>query len=284
MAKRFPLKISLFIALLFPVSAAVSQHIIKNDYVVYDVTQDGSKYIVNYIFKDHFDNKLEFRLELQKEQTDMMMEKFGVPKSIFSKHLETSETRKRNEQILRQGLFGLYNNTVEADKSAAIDYYAATFCKPVAEQIVNELQKRGKDTRRNRIELAMRFVQDIPYGAPKCNDKSKFCGGINPPPKLLVEGYGDCDSKAILFAGIMIYLIDYNDIIFLIQKKHILTAIKTGEKEKSKTYVRFHGKNYIIAETAGPGKRLLGQKGKYFSRSFRVETLKIKPAKAIPYN
>jgi hypothetical protein len=68
-----------------------------------------------------------------------------------------------------------------------------------------------------------------------------------------------------------------------VQRKHILTAIRTKTKEKSLTYIHYHGKNYLIAETAGPGKRLLGQKGKYFSRSFKVERLEVAPVEIIDY-
>ncbi len=283
MVKKFlsiPLLLSVLILSSFSVVSQTG--LMKNDYIVYDVSSDSGKYRIDYIFKDHFNNKLNFNLELSRAETDKMISRFGVPKNIFTAHRETFETRARNEQLMRQGLFLLNNNTVEPDKSAVINYYAESFCKPIAEMIVEVLQTRNKDTRRNRIELAMRFVQDIPYSIPECSDKNKYCGGVNPPPKLLIDGYGDCDSKAIFFAGILIYLIDSRDIIFLVQRKHILTAIRTKTKEKSLTYVRYRGKNYLIAETAGPGKRLLGQKGKYFSRSFKVERLGVNPVEIIP--
>ena len=277
MANKHLRKSLLFTILTLSSFLAVGQSdFLKNDYVQYDVTTDSGKYKIDYFFKDNFDNKLHFELELPKPETDRMISKFGVPKELFLAHRETVATRSRNEQILENGLFLLNNNTVEPDKSATIDYYAESFCKPIAEMLVEVLQEQGKDTRRNRIELAMRFVQDIPYAIPECPDKNRYCGGVNPPPKLLIDGYGDCDSKAIFFAGIMIYLTDSRDIIFLVQQKHILTAIRTKTKEKSLTYVRYHRKNYLIAETAGPGKRTLGQKGKYFSRSFKVERLNIK--------
>jgi hypothetical protein len=272
----------LFLIVLSAYTSTAQKELYKNDYVVYDVSSDSGKYKIDYIFKDQFGNRLHFKLELTKTETDRMISRFGVPKKIFSAHRETVETKARNMQIIRNGLFLLNDNTVEPDKSAVIDYYAKSFCRPIAGMIVEVLQKRNQDTRKNRIEMAMRFVQDIPYAVPQCNDKNKYCGGVNPPPKLLIDGYGDCDSKAIFFAGILIWLIDSQDIIFLVQRKHILTAIRTKTKEKSLNYVRYHGNNYLIAETAGPGKRLLGQKGKYFSKTFKVEKIEVNPVKIIP--
>jgi hypothetical protein len=147
--------------------------------------------------------------------------------------------------------------------------------------IVSSLSDMGADTRRNRIEFTIRFVQDIPYGIPDHQDDSLHYGGVFVPPSLLVNGYGDCDSKALLFAGILSYLIPADEIVFLNQKEHVLTAVR-GEPEQGMTVIRFQGNTYLLAETAGPGRRSLGQKGNYYRDEFRVEPLRILPPEPIP--
>ena len=130
--------------------------------------------------------------------------------------------------------------------------------------------------------MAIRFVQDIPYGIPEFSDKNRHYGGVSPPPQLLIKGCGDCDSKVLFFAGILIYLIDSDDIIFLNQSKHVLSAIKEEPKNGS-TYIKYKKEKYLIAETAGPGLRSLGEKGNYYKNSFKVEELSIIPSEIIPY-
>jgi len=255
---------------------------IANPYIDFKVNTSDGYYITDYTFKDQFENLQHFTISYPVELTNQMLDRFGVPVWMFDKYLDTEENRIQRQKIIKQGLFKLTDNTIEVDKSAVIDYYSEYFCKPIAGLIVDALAQYGKDTRCNRIEMAMRFVQDIPYGTPDISDKELHYGGVSPPPKVLIDMYGDCDSKALLFAGIMIYLIDSEDIIFLNQTKHVLTAIK-GEPEKGHTYVRHKGKKYLIAETAGPGKRLLGEKGKYYSSIFKIEPLNISLVDIIPY-
>ncbi len=135
---------------------------------------------------------------------------------------------------------------------------------------------------RNRIEFAMRFVQDIPYGIPQYEDKQQHYGGVNVIPKLLITGFGDCDSKVLLFAGIMTYLIPSEDFVFLNQPKHVLSAIK-GYPETGQTFIRYKGNQYLLAETSGPGKRSLGEEGKYYRNIFTPEPLDILPTDVIPF-
>ncbi|MCD4788558.1 MAG: hypothetical protein K8R37_01055, partial [Bacteroidales bacterium] len=204
---------------------------IANPYIDFNVSKSDGYYITDYTFKDQFGNLQHFTISYPVELTNQMLDRFGVPVWMFDKYLDTEENRIQRQKIIKQGLFKLTDNTIEVDKSRVIDYYSEYFCKPIAGLIVDALAQYGKDTRRNRIEMAMRFVQDIPYGTPDISDKELHYGGVSPPPKMLIDMYGDCDSKALLFAGIMIYLIDSEDIIFLNQTKHVLTAIK-GEPEK----------------------------------------------------
>jgi len=269
--------------LLFTASFSFSQkNFQKNSWVTYDINKDDSGWEIQYKFQDQFFNLQTYSLTIPYQPTQKMIDRFGIPLWMFDPYADTDANRYERQQLLDQGLFLLNNNTIEVDKSAIIDYYSETFCKPIAEMIVHTLSDYGKDSRINRIELAMRFVQDIPYGIPVYEDSERHFGGVSTPPKLLIDGYGDCDSKVLLFTGILIYLIPGEDIIYLNQAEHVLSAIK-GEPEDGRTFVRFKGDKYLVAETAGPGKRLLGEKGNYFRNQFNPETLKIDFPAVIPF-
>ena len=246
----------------------------KNPHVVYEVESDGETYTVNYTFKDHYGNLQHFTISLPVEYTDQEIEVFGIPKWLFEPYIDNAQNRNVRDTELAKGLFKIVDNVIEVDKSAVIDHYSETFCQPIAEMIVSSLENYKRDTRNDRIEMAIRFVQDIPYGIPIFADKNRHFGGVTPPPALLINGYGDCDSKAILFASILIYLIPANEIVFLNQSEHVLSAVK-GEPNGTLTFIEFKGDDYLIAETAGPGERKLGEKGNYYRNKFFVEQLTI---------
>ncbi len=253
----------------------------KNGHVIYEVSQTGDEYLVHYRFLDPFNNLQDYHLRMPAAQTARMISQFGIPGWLFEPYVDTEYNRRMREEVVARGMFLIRDNIIEVDKRAVIEYYGETFCRPIAAMIASSLSEMGADTRRNRIEFAIRFVQDIPYGIPERGNDSIHYGGVFVPPQVLLKGYGDCDSKALLFAGILSHLIPAGDIVFLNQKEHVLTAVK-GEAEDGMTVIRFRGDTYLLAETAGPGRRSLGQQGNYYRHEFRVETVGITPPEPIP--
>lgn len=259
------------------------KHYTKSPHVVYEVTSDEENYTINYTFKDHYNNLQNFTLKLPAGYTNNEIGVFGVPQWLFDPYVDNDHNRNIRTKALAEGMFTLSGKMIEVDKSAVLKRYAETFCKPIAELIVRSLEEYGRDTRRDRIEFAIRFVQDIPYGIPAFSDKQRHFGGVSPPPGVLVNGYGDCDSKVLLFAGILIYLIPADEFIFLNQAEHVLSAVMEKPAE-GLTFVKFDAEEYLIAETAGPGKRLLGEPGEFYSNKFKVEKLRIATPEIFPYN
>lgn len=246
----------------------------KNPHVVYEIGSDGENYTVNYTFKDHYGNLQKYTLTLPVDYSNQEINVFGIPKWLFEPYIDNAQNRIVRDAELSKGLFKIVDNVIEVDKSAVIDHYSQSFCKPIAEMIVSSLENYKRDTRNERIEMAIRFVQDIPYGIPIFANKNRHFGGVTPPPSILINGYGDCDSKAILFVSILIYLIPANEIVFLNQSEHVLSAVQ-GRRNGTLTFIEFKGHDYLIAETAGPGERKLGEKGNYYRNKFFVEQLSI---------
>lgn len=267
---------------LFSTGLFAQKELEKNSHVIYEVVLDESIYSIQYRFMDHFGNYQNYELVLPYSYTQQAIKKFGIPKWLFDPYVDSEHNRKIRQQEMSNGLFMLDDNLIEVDKSAVILYYSPHFYKPIAEMIISSLADYGRDTRRDRIEMTMRFVQDIPYAIPDMNDKNRHFGGVIPPPEILINGYGDCDSKVLLFVGILMHLIPGDDIIFLNQNDHVLSAVEENP-EKGLTYIEFKGRDYLLAETSGPGKRLLGQKGNYYKDRFKVETLRFNPPEPLPY-
>ena len=256
---------------------------IKNGHVSISRREVFGNWIIDYSFKDHKNEMQDFTLVYPVERTRELIKGFGVPESLFEPYEVRPEVIEERERILKEGLFQKRGETLVVDLSATVDSYSE-LCRPIAEQIVEALDTYGTDSPRERIEIAMKFVQDIPYGIPESQFPGWHRGGLFTPPEVLIEMYGDCDSKSVLFAGILTSLIDARDILFLQQSKHLLTAVK-GEPEGGQTYITYEKQAYLLAETAGPGRPNLGQKGsKYRKDSYQTEKLDLKKESSIiPY-
>jgi hypothetical protein len=227
----------------------------KNEHVEYSVSSTDGFYNINYKFKD----------------------------AIFEPFPDKPEVHKSREKIIHAGLFKVRDNTVIVDKSALIKYYLS-YCEPIAARLVYYLKKEQKDTRQDRIELVMKFVQDIPYAIPSFSDHKLHYGGVTPIPSVLINGWGDCDSKAFLFVGILSYMIDTEDIRFAGEPGHLYTVIRNDKNNivphGNTTYFTIDEQFYLVAETAGPGRFPFGMAAESDQSSANIEPFYI--GKIIP--
>jgi hypothetical protein len=221
----------------------------KNTHVEYKITENDETYEFMYQFRDQNKKDWTWRWSYPARVTDEMIGKFGIPHSIFEPYYAVDSVIKARNRIINDGMFMMEGNYVGPDLNAMINYYRP-FMEPVSTLINNALVQN--DSRRDRIEMAMKFTQDIPYSIPPIEQNDKYTGGIFPPPQVFVNMYGDCDSKVVLFAGILSH---YNDFKMLILQEtgHVLTAIEGLPKPYDKFY-EYKNQKYIMAETAGPGR------------------------------
>ena len=244
----------------------------KNDHVYYSVKLVSGHYEIVYGFKDHKGQMQEFHLRYPEKHTAEMIDRFGIPQSMLGRYAATPEVIQERKRALKSGLFMLRGKTIVVDLDAVVHYYAS-FCEPIARQIAQALDKYGTDSRRERIEMAIKFVQDIPYGVPDMGDSNRHFGGFITPPQVLLSGYGDCDSKSVLFVCILSYLVDPSGIAFLQQPEHLLTAIE-ATPGPGQIYIDLDDGRYVLSETAGPGRPPFGEKGEYYSQErYTVEKL-----------
>ena len=53
---------------------------------------------------------------------------------------------------------------------------------------------------RYRKTKTMKTYRAVRYAVPDKNIGNKHIGGFFTPPQVLINGYGDCDSKTVLFS------------------------------------------------------------------------------------
>jgi hypothetical protein len=95
-------------------------------------------------------------------------------------------------------------------------------------------------------KAVLAFVQEIPYRKPPDQRAGRSTFGLLPPLEALAAGYGDCDTKSLLFAA----LADNGrgpEIILLRGPGHVVAGLECSAKEKG-TRFRAFGKHFLICE------------------------------------
>ncbi|MCS6832989.1 MAG: hypothetical protein NZ521_05410, partial [Flammeovirgaceae bacterium] len=135
------------------------------------------------------------------------------------------------------------------------------FCQRIYALVENHLGRRASF--QSRIELILRFCQDIPYGIPPMTWNGKIIAGLFTPSILLKEGWGDCDSKAMLFCSILANNPMY-EIIGVHVPGHLYLAVK-GVPQAYQATITYKGEEYIVCEPVGPARLELGKKSQYYT-------------------
>lgn len=248
-----------------------------NDHVGFRVDSVNGIYKISYTFKDNFDLIRTFKWSFDAIITQKDIKRFGVPVSFYDNITELKTISKERKKMIKHGFYMQSGQFLKPDRSAMISFYRP-YCKPISGGIISLLESENRNTRTNRINMAIKFVQDIPYGIPEIADSTWEVYGMFTPPEVLLRMYGDCDSKAILLSCILSYLIDSYDILLLFQgHDHALLAIK-GLPGKDQEYIEVENEKYILADVTGPARLSWGDSGNKFDAlvGYKIEKVKIK--------
>ncbi len=225
----------------------------KNQHAAIAFSQAGNFYQYNLTFKDHLNRWQTWQWQFEKAMADRLAAQFGIPNSMFQPYYATEQVISQRQRILKQGLFRSHQNKLVVDQNAYVSYYGG-FTAPLYEML-NVAAGAGA-SRVDKIQLLLKLVQDIPYGVPPSSVGSKYISGIINPPDLLRYGWGDCDSKALLFASILKHFPQQN-MIAVHTPGHYLTAVESVPRPYQ-DFITYQGKRYVFCESAGPGRFPLG--------------------------
>ncbi len=276
-----------FVGKMKPFAEIPTEKYQRNPHVRITSKEKDGQYTLFYDFLDHKGKFQSFVMNYETKKLAELADRYGLPRQFMGsfkmKKREKARWMRELKAVLKHGMFDIIENQFRPDPHALVNYYSAYCCEQIAHQIVQALGKYGTDSRRERIELAMKFVQDIPYAVPYQNDPKFIYGGVVTPPQILYLKFGDCDSKSFLFAGILTYLIHPRDIAFLSVPGHLLTVIR-DKPDKGMVVVESDGEQFVLAETAGPGRNNYGVPSTYKQGEISLTRLKYgKQAAVIPY-
>ncbi|BBK30605.1 hypothetical protein EDC65_1957 [Stella humosa] len=114
--------------------------------------------------------------------------------------------------------------------------------KPIADAIAAQTTDE-----RQRIALALAFVQSIPYAVPDRRTQ----GGFVMPAAFFDLNRGDCDVKSAALAAILMTLLPNRSIVMVLPPEHALLAIdipSAGDEAK----IVVNGRSYVLLEPTGP--------------------------------
>lgn len=118
--------------------------------------------------------------------------------------------------------------------------------RPVLQALANEFNEHT-ETELERIDLALTFVQSIPYAFDA--DSKGVDEYVRYPVETLVDGCGDCEDKVALLVALL-YEMDV-DFILLVMPNHMAVAVHC-DGVKNRQGFWYHDKKYYYMETSMP--------------------------------
>lgn len=217
------------------------------------ISRKASNYLFDYVYRDAVNRGTKMKWDNPRSPIDNINRTFGLPKDFFKRSF-SSETEIR--QIAEQGYFRVNNNTASPDYNRMIQI-SRRITRPIYDMIMKKVGESGSFQKP--IDELLKFCQDIPYKIPAEVYNNKQTGGIFPPSLALTKGYADCDTKAVLFASVLLHNPRYK-IVFITIPGHLFLAIKGVPKPYQK-YVTYRGEKYILCEPTGPARLAFGKDG-----------------------
>jgi Transglutaminase-like superfamily len=109
---------------------------------------------------------------------------------------------------------------------------------------------------RQYLGMFVAFVQEIRYELPPDVQAGRETLGYWVPTEVLVNGHGDCDSKAVTFCAL--YRGFGIPMIVVVLPRHVLVGV-AATPGPGQQFVRLGNRYYVLCEVAGPGKFYPGE-------------------------
>jgi len=214
-----------------------------------------SVYRFTFSFADHHNRPTVWSWTYPKYSIDSLTFYYGVSPKLFEATVWTEEQYKLQMKALEKGLFMDDGDYIVPDLMAIVEEHHF-ITEPIYK--LAELHLGDEKNFFSLLDLVLKFCQDMEYRVPPQEEGGKFIGGVYPPSMSLVKGYGDCDSKGVLFASILAHNPDYK-VLGLRITGHLFMAVKGVPRPYFKT-VMYHGAEYIVCEPVGPARLPIGTK------------------------
>jgi len=214
---------------------------------------ERSKY-PKYILLEKIDAQ-KFRLKISvpsslyeevKAASEKIKNKLYKEENAYFKKIKKEQKKKKKAFIERKG-FRVTRDRIEVNYSLCVRNNRSRV-KKVVERMKNIKKKMSL---RQLLLLMLAYIQEIKYGIPPFMENNKIIAGFWVPSKVLVNNFGDCDSKGVAFASMWTNFKRYPLILIKIPK-HLFLGLaipSIGSDE-----ITINGLNYTLCEVTGPAK------------------------------
>ena len=125
--------------------------------------------------------------------------------------------------------------------------------RPAAEALAAQLPPTASE--RERLALALAFVQSIPYDTETAARREN---GYVVPSMMLVQNKGACDSKSVTLASLLATLLPGRAAAVIVVPEHALLGVELPSQPGERTLYA-EGRNYLLMEPVGPAEIPPGQ-------------------------
>jgi hypothetical protein len=115
------------------------------------------------------------------------------------------------------------------------------------------------------LSFLLSYIQEIRYKIPPLLEKGKYIMGFWVPPKVLIDNFGDCDSKGVTFASLWMNFKKYPILLVRIPR-HLFVGIAVPSFREEG--VTINGVRYTLCEVTGPNKIPSGMLAPYSQMHF----------------
>lgn len=208
---------------------------------------------------------------------------YGVPESWLSFRYTSEQDRLRKiedlqARIAKRGfIYSPYHHTITADYRWFVDQSIGDMRETAAE-LKNEAIRVGYENTRQLNGMIASFVQSMTYRIPPetrrdHDGRNILTGGITMPLETLYHGYGDCDTKTVLFAAILNNF-EGAGVILLKGNGHMFAGIRMEPRMYEK-YILVKGEKYVLLELTTPWR--LGHVPQEHLHALRLKKLEVVP-------
>jgi hypothetical protein len=182
--------------------------------------------------------------EEAKAEFDRILSEITREQEAYLKRIEKEQEKKRKEYLEKRG-FRFTGNKMGVNYRLVVQNNRIR-----VKQAVEAMRKKfGRKSLHQFMALMLAFIQKIWYGIPPLREKDKVILEFWVPPKVLVNNFGDCDSKGVAFASMWTTFKKYPLILIKIPK-HLFVGVAIpsigGEG------FAINGIRYTLCEVTGP--------------------------------
>jgi len=218
-----------------------------------DYTDDGIGLSSNKYFK--------VRIPISRDLLNEAIQSYGLPEEWFDITYTDFIDKVKKQVDLRKRLAARGINYVAIEnRIASIDYnwmISKSFyhTQQPFDVLYEESKKNGYNDSRKIFGFFSSFVQNIPYGyVPEWRigptGKKIYIYGITMPLETLANGFGDCDTKSVLFASLISHFRNVK-VIFIELEQHIFVGVNMVPK-RGEYYIQYRLGKYVLIEMTHP--------------------------------